>query len=126
MAYWLFMLAMDLILPLSMLWLGRYFRKKAPAKINYAFGYRTNMSMKNTDTGAFAHHHFGKTWFLCGLVLLPLSVVPMLCVLGKGEHAVSLVGSIVCGVQLVSLLGSIIPTERALRRTFDRDGNRRA
>lgn len=125
MAYWLFMLVMDLILPLSMLGLGRYFRKKAPAKINYAFGYRTNMSMKNQDTWAFAHHHFGKTWFLCGLVLLPLSVVPMLCVLGKGEHAVSLVGSIVCGVQLIPLLGSIIPTERALRRTFDRDGNRR-
>lgn len=126
MIYWIFMLVMDLLIPASMLLLGRCFMRKAPGHINYLFGYRTNMSMKNADTWAFAHHHFGKTWFVCGLVLLPLSVMPMLFVFGKGRDAVSLVGSIVCGAQLVPLLGSIIPTERALRRAFDRDGKRRA
>lgn len=126
MGYWIFMLVMALLIPLSMLLLGRRFLRKAPGHVNYLFGYRTNMSMKNGDTWAFAHRHFGKTWFVCGLVLLPLSIGPMLFVLGKGEDAVSLVGSIVCGVQLVPLLGSIIPTERALAKAFDKDGNRRA
>ena len=49
----------------------------------------------------------------------------MCLALGKGESAVSWLGSALCVVQLVVLLAPIAPTERALRRTFDKDGNRR-
>ena len=125
MGFWFFMLAMDLILPLSMIFLGKYFSKCAPGKINYVFGYRTTRSMKNQDTWQFAHHHFGKTWYICGLVLTPLSVLAMLFVLGKGQDAVGTMGSVLCTLQLIPLLASIVPTERALRKTFDKDGNRR-
>ena len=88
MGFWFFMLAMVLLIPLSMLFLGRYFIRHSPTKINYVFGYRTRMSMKNQDTWQFAHRHFGKTWYVCGLVLTPLSVLGMLLVLGKDENAV--------------------------------------
>ena len=125
MGFWIFMLVMVLLIPLSMLLLGRYFIKTSPAKINYIFGYRTSMSMKNQDTWQFAHHHFGKTWYICGLVLTPLSVLGMLLVLGKGSSAVGTAGTVLCTLQLLPLLLSIIPTERALRKTFDKDGNRR-
>lgn len=125
MGFWIFMLVMVLLIPLSMLLLGRYFIKTSPAKINYIFGYRTSMSMKNQDTWQFAHHHFGKTWYICGLVLTPLSVLAMLLVLGKGSSAVGTAGTVLCTLQLLPLLLSIIPTERALRKTFDKDGNRR-
>ena len=125
MGFWFFMLAMNLIIPLSMIFLGKYFSKRAPGQINMLFGYRTARSMKNQDTWQFAHHHFGKTWYVCGLVFTPLSVLGMLLVLGKDENAVGIAGTVLCTIQLLPLLASIIPTERALRKTFDKDGNRR-
>ena len=83
MGFWIFMLAMDLILPLSMVFLGRYFARRAPGNINMLFGYRTARSMKNQDTWQFAHRYFGKLWYKMGLWLLILSVAAMLPGLGK-------------------------------------------
>lgn len=125
MGFWIFMLVMVLLLPVSMLGLGRWFMRRAPGKINYVFGYRTNRSMKNEETWAFAHHYFGRIWYICGIVSLPLSAAAMLLVLGRDTDTVSAVGSVLCCVQLLPVVCAIIPTERALRREFDDDGNRR-
>lgn len=125
MGFWIFMLAMDLLIPITMTAFGIYFLKKAPREINSAFGYRTAMSMKNQDTWEFAHRHCGKVWRACGLILAPISAVPMLLVLGGSEDVVGTVGGIVCGVQLAVLIGSIFPTDRALKREFDENGERR-
>ena len=81
------------------------------------------MSMKNQDTWQFAHKYCGKLWFRLGLILLPLSVLPLLFTLGKGIETIASVGTPICFVQLVPLVGSIIPTELALRRVFDKNGN---
>ena len=99
--------------------------KSSPKEINYIFGYRTNMSMKNKDTWDFAHKYIGKLWFYLGLILVPITVIPMLLVIGGNEDTISMVGSIICIVALVVLIVSIIPTERALKKTFDKDGNRK-
>lgn len=125
MGFWIYMLLMDLLIPLTMLGFGLYFGKGGPKDINAAFGYRTRRSMRNRDTWEFAHRHCGKVWRVCGLILLPLSVIPMLLVLGRGESTLGTVGGIVCGVQLAVLIGSIFPTELALRREFDEKGERR-
>ncbi|WP_304583524.1 SdpI family protein [Acutalibacter muris] len=125
MGFWIYMLLMDLLIPLIMLGFGWYFSKGGPRDINGVFGYRTSMSMKNGETWEFAHRHCGKIWRVWGLVMAPLSAVPMLFALGKGEDAVGTVGGIVCGVQLIVLIGSIFPTERALKRNFDEEGRRR-
>lgn len=125
MGFWIYMLAMDLLIPLIMTGFGWYFSGRAPRKINPVFGYRTAMSMKNQDTWGFAHRHSGCIWKICGLILLPVTVVPMLFVIGGDEGTVGTVGGIVCGVQLAVLIGSIFPTERALRKNFDKEGNRR-
>ena len=50
MGFWIFMLIMDLLIPFTMIGFGKMFLKKAPDQINYVFGYRTSMSMKNQDT----------------------------------------------------------------------------
>lgn len=60
MGFWIFMLIMDLLIPFTMIGFGKMFLKKAPDQINYVFGYRTSMSMKNQDTWVFAHHYCGK------------------------------------------------------------------
>lgn len=126
MVFWMFMLLVDLMIPLSMLGFGNYFLRKAPKEINAVFGYRTTMSMKNRDTWEFAHKYCGRLWVRCGYVLLPLSVLPLLLALGRDVDTVGTVGGFICFLQLVPLIGSILPTERALKRTFDKNGIRRS
>lgn len=125
MGFWIFMLAMNLLFPLIMIVMGRYFMKKSPKEINYIFGYRTNMSMKNKDTWDFAHNYFGKLWFRLGWLLIPISVIPMLFVIGKGEDIIGTVGMVVMVIDLILLIAPIFPTERALKKVFDKDGNKR-
>lgn len=125
MGFWIFMLIMDLLTPLLMLGFGILSLKRAPKEINFVYGYRTTMSMKNKDTWQFAHACFGKLWSRIGLILLPVSIIPLLLVMGGNENTVAIVGGVVCAVQAVVLLGSIVPVEKALKRTFDRDGNRK-
>ena len=122
MGFWIFMLVMDTLIPLTMIGFGKYFLKKAPKKINSVFGYRTAMSMKNRDTWEFAHKYCGAIWYICGWVLLPLSIVPMFFVIGRSEDNIGTLGEIICAVQLIALMGSIFPTEMALRKNFDKNG----
>ena len=105
--------------------LAPQYAKKAPKEINSVFGYRTSMSMKNKDTWEFAHKYCGKVWYVCGMVMLPITVIFMLLVIGKNEDCVGSIGGIICGVQLIPLIGSILPTEIALKKNFDKNGTRR-
>ena len=125
MGFWIFMLCTNLIVPLIMVSFGLYFVKKAPKNINYIFGYRTDMSMKNKDTWSFAHKYCGKLWLIIGILLLLLTLVAALLVIGKSKNTVGNVSLRICMIQLVCLIVPIIPTEMALRRTFDKNGNRK-
>ena len=116
---------MDLLVPCTAIGLGKLFLNKAPKNINYTFGYRTTMSMKNQDTWQFAHEYCGKLWFRLGLILLPFSMIPLLFTLGKEIETIAAVGTVVCFIQLVPLVGSIIPTEIALKKAFDKNGKRK-
>lgn len=122
--FWLFVLAFDLLLPVVMIFFGREFMKNPPAEINPGYGYRTAMSSKNQDTWDFAQKYMGEVWYRAGKVLLIPSVLPLLLVLGRDVGTVGKVGMIACGAQLVVMLGSILVVERALRKTFDKNGNR--
>lgn len=124
MKFWFFMLVINLIFPLTMICWGKYFIKKAPKEINYIFGYRTTMSMKNKDTWNFAHHYFGKLWFKLGVITLPICIIVMLFVIDKSKNIIGTVSTILCIIQLFPIIIPIIPTEIALKKTFDKDGNR--
>lgn len=125
MGFWIFMMVMDLLIPLTMIGFGKYFSERAPKEINEGFGYRTSMSMKNKDTWEFAHHYCGKLWLVIGYMILVISVMTMFFVIGKGKNVIGILGGILCGVQLVFLIGSIFPTERSLKKNFDEYGNRK-
>lgn len=123
MGFWIFILVMNLIIPVVMTGFGWYFLKGKPEKINHIVGYRTKLSMKNQDTWRFAHQYCGKLWFILGLILLILT--PLIMVLGlKLDNNIDY-GGIICTVQVILLVGTIIPTERALHRTFNKDGSRK-
>ena len=125
MGFWVFMLLMNILTPLIMIGFGWMFMRHIPDEINMVFGYRTKMSTKNRDTWEFAHQYCGKLWFICGLALLPLSVIPMFFVTGQSEDVVGNLGGMICIIQCVLLVGTIFPTERALRKNFDHNGIRR-
>lgn len=122
MGFWIFMMSMNLLIPLTMIGLGRYFMKKPPKKINHFFGYRTTMSMKNKDTWEFAHKYFGKLCYKTGLVVLLVSVVAMLFLLGKDTETIGRLGAIICLFQCIPLIAIIFPTEKALKDKFGEDG----
>ena len=125
MGFWFFMLFMNLLMPLIMIGFGRYFMKNAPGNINIVFGYRTSMSMKNQETWKFAHEYCGKLWYKWGKIVLIVTMIAMLFLLGKSVDTIGNWGGVICMLQLVPLVGVIGPTERALRKTFDKKGNRR-
>ena len=45
--FWTFMLVMDLLVPLTMIYFGLRFEKNAPKEINATFGYRTTIDRKS-------------------------------------------------------------------------------
>lgn len=125
MGFWIYMMIMDLLIPLIMIVLGKYVTKNVPKEINEFFGYRTSMSMKNKETWEFAHHYCGKLWLEIGCIMFVPSVIVMLLLIGKSVSVIGTFGGILCGIQLVFLIGSIFPTEIALKKNFDEYGNRK-
>ena len=123
--FYIYMLLTSLLIPVIMLVFGWIFRRQAPKKINVWYGYRSARSMKNEDTWVFAHQHIGRTWMLVGVVLLVVSVIPMIAVYGKDDDTVSVVSLVLLFVQMLPMIMSLIPTERALKRTFDENGIRK-
>ena len=119
------MLLTALICPLMMLIIGLIYKNHAPKKINRFSGYRTEMSMKNIGTWTFAHKYIARMWLIWGAILTVPSAVPMLFVMDKSEEIISIVALIVCFIGLSVMMATLIPTEIALRKNFDKDGNRR-
>lgn len=124
MGFWLFCTVCALLCPLMMLIFGWRFLKKPPKKINGFYGYRTTRSMKNQQTWDYAHQVCGKLWFRAGAVMLPLSLLAMLPLLGRGIEGQSIWLIVVVGVQIVVMLATLFPVERALKRKFDKYGRR--
>ena len=118
----LIILITNLFIPIIMIGFGYYFSNHAPSKINYIFGYRTSMSMKNQETWKFAHHHFGRLWKKLGFILLIPSIIPVFFINPSNESMMETVYMIVYSVQLLVLISPIIFTERALRKHFNTDG----
>ena len=119
------MLILVLLMPLFMIGFGWMFMTNPPKDINTSFGYRTKRSMRNQDTWFFAHKYFGKTWFVCGIVLIPASLVLMFLVMGREADVIRTTGFIILGLQLFLMLGAILPTETALKNNFDEFGRPR-
>ncbi|MBE6107870.1 MAG: SdpI family protein [Erysipelotrichaceae bacterium] len=125
MGFWFFMTCCILLIPLTMIGFGLYFQKKAPQEINILFGYRTEMSMKNKETWEFAHYTIGNIWYRTGLVLMIIVIFIMLCLFQKDINTISIAGTIMMMIQLIPLIASIFLTEAALKKHFDKDGNRK-
>jgi len=125
MFFLIFMTVSNFLIPVFMIIYGKVFLKHPPKIINSIYGYRTTMSGKNQDTWDFAHQYCGKLWWKLGWIMFVVTVIAMLPLLGKDADSVGLWGGIFELVQGAVLIVSIFLTEKALRKNFDKDGNRR-
>jgi len=122
--FWLFMLVMDLLIP-TMIYIGRRYQRKPPKEINSLSGYRTSMSMKNQDTWKFAHNYVGKIWFTSGIVVIIPTIFIFMYLFGKRADTIGYIGGAICFIEMIPMIGSILPTEKALHKTFDINGYRK-
>lgn len=125
MGFWIFMTCMNLLIPLLMLIIGIVFIVRPPKNINTIYGYRTHRSMINLDTWAFAHKYCGKIWIVIGSIMLPICLVIMLLIMKEDSSIVGLLGTFLTIIEIVPLIYSINPVEKALNKNFDEDGNRK-
>lgn len=119
------MLFSVLIIPAMMIISGLFLWKLPPSQPNGIIGYRSAYSLKNKDTWAFAQENSGKRSVRVGAAMLALSVAAALSLSGAGLSASGTISIVFMTIQLLILLASFIPTEVALRRTFDENGNRK-
>ncbi|WP_330680352.1 SdpI family protein [Holtiella tumoricola] len=119
-----FLLICNLLIPLMMLGFGIMFEKNPPKNINGVYGYRTSMSMKNQDIWNFAHQYCGKVWRTWGLMILIVSIFFTIISYFLGEAVQGIICSGLVVVQTIILIVSIIPVEKALKRTFDKNGKK--
>jgi uncharacterized membrane protein len=111
-----------MIIPFVFIVFGLFTRIGLPKKVNWWIGYRTSMACKNQNTWVFAHKHAGKLWIILGFVLLILSVVAWIF---TDSEAFEMWPVMVMIVQVVLVVLALIPTEIALRKKFDKNGERR-
>ena len=93
--------------------------KHYPKNINYLMGYRTKRSMKNEETWKFGNEYCGRLWFRIGFISLIPSMIVLIPFISSSDDCIGNVSFCLMIVQLILLLGSIIPTEKALKKAFD-------
>jgi len=108
-----------------MIGFGLYFYVAGPKKINYVFGYRTPMSMKNLDTWKFGNIYAGRCMWITGVVLFVGSMAALFAVMNSSDTTIRTAGIVIIIAHAVMIFGSVISTEIALRKNFDPSGNRR-
>ncbi|MFZ5353137.1 MAG: SdpI family protein [Bacillota bacterium] len=114
-----------MLIPATLVGFGLLWRKHPPKTINFAYGYRTSWSMKSQETWNFAHKYAGKIWLYTGIPLGILSAVVLIIYRNLDLEKLGQFVIILNIIQLVGLFSPIIPTEIALRKRFDKNGNRK-
>ena len=126
MTFWWWMFICSMIVPIITAAAGLLMWLKGPKEVNSIIGYRTPRSMKNKDTWNFAHKHAGRLFFIAGLASLVPTVAAQIPFYKSPDNVVGIVSIIVMAAQLVIIAISILPTEIALKKTFNDDGTRRS
>ena len=92
--------------------------KNCPHNINSSVGYRTKRSMKNMETWKYAHDYCGRHWLKMGTVSIIPSIILMILFYNGTDNSIGIAGGAIVVIQLILLICSIIPTEKALKENF--------
>lgn len=122
--FWWFMFACNLLIPVLMVITGLFMWKRCPKKINGLLGYRTRRSMINNDTWRFAHDHCGRLWVKTGLIAILPTILIQLPYYHDSNNVISGVALVIEALQCAVMIGSVASTEKALKATFNDNGER--
>ncbi len=122
MGFWCFLFVCNLLIPVTMIIAGHMMQKHCPSKMNRISGYRTTRSMKNMDTWRFAHNYVGRLWWKVGWVLIIPTVLVQLPFTKSDANKVGILSIVIVSVQMLIMLLTIIPVEKALKKKFNDDG----
>lgn len=123
--FWWMMFAFNLLVPALMILVGRMMWKHCPKEINDMLGYRTKRSMKSQETWKFAHGYCGQLWWKVGWILVIPTVLFQIFLMKSTMNTVGIFSVIAMLLQTAVMLLTIIPTEHALKKNFDENGNAR-
>ena len=107
-----------LLLGPLMLLISYIFAKYPPKKINDLYGYRTQRSMRNQDCWDFANRHYIRLMWKISLITC---VFQALGVILLNEEVALLTATIIL---VTTLIYSVYLTEKALKKTFDKEGKK--
>lgn len=120
-----FYIAMTIFIPLLMLLIGWMMKYHTPKNINGFIGYRTERSMRSKEAWNFAHQYCGRLWLMMGTGMLIVSAVLCIGYAFFSEKTGCIVFLAAILVQTLLLLLTIPPTEHALQKNFDSNGDRK-
>lgn len=106
-------------IPILMISFGVLWKRNIPKNVNWIYGYRSFMSMKNDEIWKYAHLYQAKIWRWSGAVLLIFSLVFSLT-FKKGYEEIP---SWIFYTELAIMVLSIVPTELSLIKKFNKEGN---
>lgn len=124
--FWWFMFVCNMLYSLTMVIAGWFMWKHYPKKINSLCGYRSKRSSVNMDTWKFAHENCGRRWWIIGWIMFFPTFFIQIPFYHSSGDVIGWVGLVICLVECTILLISIIPTEIALKKTFNEDGTRKS
>jgi len=111
--------------PLLLLGLGLLFYLAPPKEANHSLGFRTYWGMGSVEAWQFTQRLAGMFYSVLGVGLTAL--MSLLCNAFRFMSAMAMANTaIICVViELVLILGVWIYINNTVRKTFDKDGNRR-
>lgn len=101
-----------ILFPLAMILFGFWFRIRPPGR-----------PTEKEEVWRFAQHHLARSWLILGGSLLVLSAGVLWLVSRQRQSVILTVGIILNVFQTLVLFASSLPTQIAMRRHFDREGN---
>jgi len=116
---WVCMFICNLIVPLMMVVFGIIFIKNPPKKINWIYGYRTKLSMKNEETWKFAHEYCGMLWEKIGTIIGIITVIAMLLIKEYSNNMIEMIGMVICMIQCAIIVSTAFFVEKKLRDKFE-------
>ena len=114
----------NMIVPFAMIVMGMIYQTKIMALKDSYMGYRSVRSMKNEDTWQFAHIKIGRLWFGWGIIMLAVTAVLQFFLRTETVQTVCVATVAICFFQVLLMILPLRMVEKALKFTFDKDGNR--
>lgn len=108
------------IIAISAIWMNH-----PPKEINAMAGYRTYRSMRSPETWKFAHKYVCRLWLYTEFPTGVVSVVIFILFRGYGSDTLGCITFLAMMGHLLAICLPMIPTEKALEKNFDKNGNRR-